>query len=88
MTNRRCQRTATPNLPTQGGPVARRNGPGSVYRMRKITLNRRAIEARTESGPDTKVGVKVQAASRPPYDHPTALKPHVQQPTVVVLFRC
>ena len=40
------------------------------------------------SGPDTKVGIKVQAASPPPYDHITALRPHVQQPTVADLLGC
>ena len=70
------------HLFTEEAPFSRHQGPEKLYLLRKYTLNGRATEAATASGPDTKVGVKVQEASRPPYDHPTALKPHVQQPTV------
>ena len=52
------------------------------------TLNGRLHEATTASGADTKVGVNALAASRPPYDHPAALKPYVQQPPVAALLGC
>ena len=88
MANPRCYGTTSPHLFIQEAAVARRKGPGSVYLLRKQTLNGRTTEAATASGPDITVGVKVQAASRPPYDYPTALKPHVQQPTVATLRIC
>ena len=48
-----------PNLPSAASDVARKQGPESVYLLRKYALNGRAIEAATASGPDTKVGVNV-----------------------------
>ena len=58
------------------------------YLLIKHTPNGRATEAVTASGSDTKVGVKVQAASRPLYDHPTGPKPHVLQPAMADLLGC
>ena len=72
MTYPRCYWTTTPHLLMQEPSVARRQGPGSVYLLRKYTLNGLVIEATTASCPYTKVGVKFIAASRLPYDHPTA----------------
>ena len=88
LTNQRWYWTTTPYLRIQVPSVARRKGPGSVYLLRKYTLNGQVNEATTASGPHTKVGVKAQAASRPPYDHPTASKPHVEQPTEAYLLGC
>ena len=86
--NRLCQCTPTPHLLTQEAPVARRQRPESVYLLVKCTPNGRATEAATVSGTDTKVGVIIQAASRPAYDHSTAVKPHVQEPAVAALLGC
>ena len=86
LTNPRCFWTTTPHLLTQEAPVATRKGPKSANLLRKYTLNGRVTEAMTASGPDTKVGVKFLTPSRPPYDCRTALKRHVEQPTLAAVL--
>ena len=86
LTNPRCFWTTTPHLLTPEAPVATRKGPKSANLLRKYTLNGRVTEAMTASGPDTKVGVKFLTPSRPPYDCPTALKRHVEQPTLAAVL--
>ena len=79
---------ATPHLPAREDTVARRKGPRSTSRLRKDTLNGLAIEVASVPDPDAIVGVKVQAASRQPYDHPTPFSAYVQQPKAAALRSC